>query len=58
LSGLKAALADGLFQLLPWYSELVDDSREIPSSELLAGMHPSDSRKTRLGVYLSKGTPG
>jgi D-amino-acid oxidase len=33
------ALADGLFQLSPWYKEVMDHFREIPESELPPGMH-------------------
>ncbi|KAJ4289519.1 D-amino acid oxidase [Collariella sp. IMI 366227] len=38
-SGLKAALSDGLFQPSPWYKEVMDNFRELPASELPAGMH-------------------
>ncbi|KAK3988468.1 hypothetical protein QBC44DRAFT_329097 [Cladorrhinum sp. PSN332] len=38
-SGAKAALADGLFEQNPWYKEVMDNFRELPASELPAGMH-------------------
>ncbi|VBB84569.1 Putative D-amino-acid oxidase [Podospora comata] len=38
-TGLKAALADGLFQFDPWYKEVMDNFREIPANELPKGMH-------------------
>lgn len=37
--GLRAALSDGLFQLDPWYKEVMDNFREIPASELPEGIH-------------------
>ncbi|KAK4154552.1 fad dependent oxidoreductase [Chaetomidium leptoderma] len=36
---LQVALADGLFQLSPWYKELMDHFREIPTDQLPPGMH-------------------
>ncbi|GAB1319654.1 D-amino acid oxidase [Madurella fahalii] len=38
-AGLKAALSDGLFELDPWYKEVMDNFREIPASELPPGIH-------------------
>ncbi|KAL2019846.1 hypothetical protein VTK56DRAFT_9108 [Thermocarpiscus australiensis] len=38
-NGFKAALADGLFRLDPWYKEVMDNFRELPASELPKGIH-------------------
>ncbi|KAL2153700.1 hypothetical protein VTH82DRAFT_4855 [Thermothelomyces myriococcoides] len=38
-TGNKVALADGLFQLSPWYKEVMDNYRELPASELPPGIH-------------------
>ncbi|KAK3943313.1 Dol-P-Man:Man(5)GlcNAc(2)-PP-Dol alpha-1 3-mannosyltransferase [Diplogelasinospora grovesii] len=35
----KGALSDGLFACSPWYKDVMDNYRELPSSELPEGIH-------------------